>query len=135
MKIKRIITENVKGIPNNAYELSQIISIISGPNGSGKSTIMDLVQFLFCGSKLPEYFVKKGAKKGILTYILDINNTEHEIIISKTATDGADMKCKLNQKTTSLKNIREFITTQIGSGKVIRYSEVLNHMKPKELAD
>lgn len=135
MKIKRIIAENVKGIPNNTYELPQIISIISGPNGSGKSTIMDLIQFLFYGSKLPDYFVKNGAKKGILTYILDINNTEHEVTISKTATDGADMKCKLNQKTTSLKNIREFITTQIGSGEIVRYSEVLNNMKPKELAD
>ena len=135
MKITQIETNNVKGLANGIYSLQHVITVISGPNGSGKSTLIDIIQYLLCGGKAPEKFVKNGTKKGIVTFKLDHDGTENEIIISKTAAENSDFTFKLNGKSTSMKNIREFISSCDGGGQIVRYSDVLNNMKPKELAD
>ena len=68
MKIKQIVCENVKNIPNGTYMLPQNITVVSGANGSGKTTLLDLIQYILNGGKAPDRLVKNGTKKAIFKH-------------------------------------------------------------------
>lgn len=135
MKIKQIVCENVKNIPNGTYMLPQNITVVSGANGSGKTTLLDLIQYILNGGKAPDRLVKNGTKKAIFKLITEHNGQDAEIVISKTATEDSQLTFKLNGKASSLKKIQEYILSCDGNGKIIKYSDVLDNLKPKELAD
>ena len=133
MKIAKIVSKDVRGMMNGTYELPYPVTIITGPNGTGKTTFLDLIKNVLTGEKMANGFVRKGAKKG--EYEMTFGNGD-VLTMTKTATEGSSLSTKLNGKSTTLAKLREYINTaDYIDSEIIKYSDVLDNMKPKELAD
>ena len=95
MKIKQITTMNVKGIPNNVFNMSEKLTVFTGPNGSGKTSLLEILETLLTKSKFAnvDTFIKNGEKKAEMSIVMtDIYGVDHTIQLSKTPASGMAFK-------------------------------------------
>lgn len=138
MKIKQITTMNVKGIPNNVFNMSEKLTVFTGPNGSGKTSLLEVLETLLTKSKFAnvDTFIKNGEKKAEMSIVMvDIYGTDHTIQFSKTPASGISFK--FDGEKSNFEKVQQWITLNCGvteKNGIVKYADI-STMKPKELAE
>lgn len=138
MKIKQITTMNVKGIPNNVFNMSEKLTVFTGPNGSGKTSLLEVLETLLTKSKFAnvDTFIKNGEKKAEMSIVMtDIYGTDHTIQLSKTPASGISFK--LDGEKSNFEKVQQWIASNCGvteKNGIVKYADI-STMKSKELAE
>lgn len=138
MKIKQITTMNVKGIPNNVFNMSEKLTVFTGPNGSGKTSLLEVLETLLTKSKFAnvDTFIKNGEKKAEMSIVMaDAYGADHTIQLSKTPASGISFK--LDGEKSNFEKVQQWISLNCGvteKNGIVKYADI-STMKPKELAE
>lgn len=138
MKIKQITTMNVKGIPNNVFNMGEKLTVFTGPNGSGKTSLLEILETLLTKSKFAnvDTFIKNGEKKAEMSIVMtDVYGADHTIQLSKTPASGISFK--LDGEKSNFEKVQQWISLNCGvteKNGIVKYADI-STMKPKELAE
>lgn len=84
MKIVEVTIQNIKAIEELRFTPGTL-TLLNGANGVGKSSVLQAIGNIFEGGHNPD-LIRKGAKRGVVTLILDNGVAVSKIITPKTST-------------------------------------------------